>query len=79
MIEKIAELVRDKKIEGISEIRDESDKDGMRIAIELKRGHVADVLLNNLYKQTLLESIFFNKHGCFIQWSTKINELKGNP
>ena len=46
------------KIEGISEIRDESDKDGLRIVIELKRGIVSDVLLNNLYKQTLLENTF---------------------
>ena len=58
LIEKIAELVRDKKLEGISEIRDESDKDGLRVAIDLKRGTVSDVLLNNLYKQTVLESTF---------------------
>ena len=58
LIEKIAELVRDKKIEGISELRDESDKDGMRVVIELKRGQVTDVLLNNLFKQTVLESSF---------------------
>lgn len=58
LIEKIAELVRDKKIEGISELRDESDKDGMRIVIELKRGEVAEVVLNNLYSQTQLECVF---------------------
>lgn len=58
LIEKIAELVRDKKIEGISEIRDESDKDGMRIAIDLKRGENAEVLVNNLFLQTPLESSF---------------------
>ena len=58
LIEKIAELVKDKKIEGISELRDESDKDGMRIAIETKRGEVADVILNNLYSQTQMESVF---------------------
>lgn len=58
LIEKIAELVKEKKIEGISEIRDESDKDGMRIYIEVKRGEAADVLLNNLYKQTQLQSSF---------------------
>lgn len=58
LIEKIAELVRDKKIEGISEIRDESDKDGMRIAIDLKRGDNAEVLVNNLFLQTPLESSF---------------------
>jgi DNA gyrase subunit A len=60
LIEKIAELVRDKKIEGIASdgLRDESDKDGMRVVIELKRGESADVLLNNLYKQTPLQSVF---------------------
>ena len=58
LIEKIAELVRDKKLEGISELRDESDKDGMRVVIELRRGESSDVVLNNLYKQTPLESVF---------------------
>lgn len=58
LIEKIAELVRDKKLEGISEIRDESDKDGMRIAIDLKRGENAEVIVNNLFLQTPLESSF---------------------
>ena len=76
LIEKIAELVRDKKIEGISEIRDESDKDGMRIAIELKRGHVADVLLNNLYKQTLLESIFSINMVALSNGQPKLMNLK---
>ena len=76
LIEKIAELVRDKKIEGISEIRDESDKDGMRIAIELKRGHVADVLLNNLYKQTLLESTFSINMVALLNGQPKLMHLK---
>jgi len=58
LIEKIAELVREKKIEGISELRDESDKDGMRVVIELRRGELSDVVLNNLYKQTALETVF---------------------
>ncbi|MDG1016791.1 MAG: DNA gyrase subunit A, partial [Woeseiaceae bacterium] len=58
LIERIAELVRDKKIEGISELRDESDKDGMRIVIELRQGEVTDVVLNNLYKQTSLQTVF---------------------
>jgi len=58
LIEKIADLVREKRIEGISELRDESDKDGMRIVIELKQGEVSDVVLNNLYKQTLMQSVF---------------------
>jgi DNA gyrase subunit A len=60
LIEKIAELVRDKKIDGIAAqgLRDESDKDGMRIVIDLKRGEVPDVLINNLYKHTQLQSVF---------------------
>ena len=58
LIEKIAQLVREKKIEGITELRDESDKDGMRIVIELRRGELSDVVINNLYKHTPLESVF---------------------
>lgn len=58
MIEKIAELVKDKKIEGISGLRDESDKDGMRIVIEIKRGEVGEVVLNNLYAQTQMQCSF---------------------
>ena len=58
LLEKIADLVKEKKIEGISELRDESDKDGMRMVIELKRGEMPDVLLNNLYQQTQLQSVF---------------------
>ncbi|MEJ7746669.1 MAG: DNA gyrase subunit A [Luteimonas sp.] len=58
LIEKIAELVKEKKLEGISELRDESDKDGMRIFIEVKRSDSAEVVLNNLYQQTQMESVF---------------------
>lgn len=58
LIERIAELVKEKKIDGISELRDESDKDGMRIYIEVKRGDSAEVVLNNLYAQTPMESTF---------------------
>ncbi|UCG72837.1 MAG: DNA gyrase subunit A, partial [Chromatiales bacterium] len=58
LIEKIAELVREKRIEGITELRDESDKEGMRVVIELRRGENSDVVLNNLFKQTPLESVF---------------------
>jgi len=58
LIEKIAELVREKTIEGISDLRDESDRDGMRIVIDLKRGEMPDVVLNNLYKHTSLQSSF---------------------
>ncbi|MCG6898420.1 MAG: DNA gyrase subunit A [Gammaproteobacteria bacterium] len=58
LLEKIAELVKDKKIEGISGLRDESDKDGMRMVVDLKRGEVAEVVLNNLYQHTQLQSVF---------------------
>jgi DNA gyrase subunit A len=58
LIERIADLVRNKNIDGISELRDESDKDGMRVVIELKRGEVADIVLNNLYAQTPMETVF---------------------
>src|SRR5690554_5411810 len=58
LIERIAELVKEKKIEGISELRDESDKDGLRLVIECRRGEMPDVLLNNLYQQTQLQSVF---------------------
>jgi DNA gyrase subunit A len=58
LLERIAELVRDKHIDGISELRDESDKDGMRVVIELKRGEVAEIVLNNLYAQTPMETVF---------------------
>ena len=58
LIEKIAELVKEKKLEGITELRDESDKDGMRIVIELRRGEIGDVVLNNLYSQTQMQNVF---------------------
>jgi len=58
LLEKIAELVKDKKIDGITALRDESDKDGMRMVIELRRGEVGEVILNNLYKHTQLQNVF---------------------
>ncbi len=58
LIEKIAELVREKKIEGISDLRDESDRDGIRVVLELKRGEVPQIVLNNLYKHTQMETTF---------------------
>ncbi|HEX4375942.1 MAG TPA: DNA gyrase subunit A [Steroidobacteraceae bacterium] len=58
LLERIADLVRGKQIDGISELRDESDKDGMRVVIELKRGEVPEVVLNNLYAQTPMETVF---------------------
>ncbi len=76
LIEKIAELVRDKRIEGISELRDESDKDGMRIVIELKRGEVSDVILNNLYKQTPMQSVFGINMVALHEGQPKLMNLK---
>lgn len=58
LLEKIAELVKEKKIEGITELRDESDKDGMRMVIELRRGEMAEVMLNNLYQHTQMQNVF---------------------
>ena len=58
LLERIAELVKEKKIDGITELRDESDKDGMRVVIELRRGEVTEVMLNNLYQHTQMQSVF---------------------
>ncbi|MFP4272513.1 MAG: DNA gyrase C-terminal beta-propeller domain-containing protein, partial [Halothiobacillaceae bacterium] len=58
LIERIAELVKEKRLEGITELRDESDKEGMRIVVELKKGEMPDVMLNNLYQQTAMQSVF---------------------
>src|SRR5690606_823863 len=58
LLEKIAELVKEKKIEGITELRDESDKDGMRVVIELRRGEVAEVVINNLFQHTAMQTVF---------------------
>ncbi|EIC19349.1 DNA gyrase subunit A [Thiorhodovibrio frisius] len=58
MLEKMAELVKEKKLEGIAELRDESDKDGMRMVIEIKRDHYPDVVLNNLYQHTNMQTVF---------------------
>jgi len=76
LIERIAELVKDKKIEGISELRDESDKDGMRVVIELKRGESGDVVLNNLYSQTQLQSVFGINVVALVDGQPKILNLK---
>ncbi|CCG19217.1 DNA gyrase subunit A [Taylorella asinigenitalis 14/45] len=74
--EKIAELVNGKKIEGISDIRDESDKDGMRLVIELKRGEVADVILNNLFKLTQLQDTFGMNLVALVNGQPKLLNLK---
>jgi DNA gyrase subunit A len=76
LLERIADLVRGKLIEGISELRDESDKDGMRVVIELKRGENADVVLNNLYKQTPMESVFGVNMVALADGQPKLMNLK---
>jgi DNA gyrase subunit A len=75
-IQKIAELVTEKKIEGISDLRDESDKSGMRVAIELKRGEIPDVVLNNLYKQTQLQDSFGMNMVALIGGQPRLLNLK---
>ncbi|MEW6584043.1 MAG: DNA gyrase subunit A [Nitrospirota bacterium] len=76
LIEKIAELVREKRIEGISELRDESDRDGIRIVLELKRGEMAQVILNNLYKSTQMESTFGIIMLALVNGQPRILDLK---
>ncbi|MDY6486594.1 DNA gyrase subunit A [Acinetobacter faecalis] len=75
-IERIAELVKEKKLEGISELRDESDKDGMRIAIDLKRGENAEVIVNNLFQNTQLENSFSINMVCLDNGQPKLMNLK---
>ncbi|MCH4271363.1 DNA gyrase subunit A [Kerstersia gyiorum] len=74
--ERIAELVNEKKIEGISDIRDESDKDGMRLVIELKRGEVPEVVLNNLYKNTQLQDTFGMNFVALVDGQPRLLNLK---
>ncbi|TSE27066.1 DNA gyrase subunit A [Tepidimonas thermarum] len=76
LLERIAELVRDKRIEGISHIQDESDKSGMRVVIELKRGEVPEVVLNNLYKHTQLQDTFGINMVALVDGQPKLCNLK---
>jgi DNA gyrase subunit A len=76
LIEKIAELVNDKKIEGISDLRDESDKSGMRMVIELKRSEMPEVVLNNLYKQTQLQDTFGMNMVALVDGQPRLLNLK---
>ncbi len=76
LMEKIAELVKDKKIEGITELRDESDKDGMRMVIELRRGEMAEVVLNNLYQHTQLQSVFGINMVALVDGQPRLLNLK---
>ena len=76
LIEKIAELVKEKKIEGITELRDESDKDGLRIVIELRKGEMGDVVLNNLYAQTQMQSVFGINMVALVEGQPRLLNLK---
>ena len=76
MLERIAELVKEKKLEGIGEIRDESDKDGIRVVIELKKGEVPEVVLNNLFKNTQLEQVFGINNVVLVDGRPKLCNLE---
>ena len=76
LLAKIAELVKEKRLEGISGLRDESDKDGMRMVIELRRGEIADVVLNNLYKQTQMQNVFGINMVALVNGQPRILNLK---
>jgi DNA gyrase subunit A len=76
LLEKIAELVKDKKIEGITGLRDESDKDGMRMVVDLKRGEVAEVVLNNLYQHTQLQNVFGINMVALVDGRPQLLDLK---
>jgi DNA gyrase subunit A len=76
LLEKIAELVKLKRLEGITGLRDESDKDGMRMVIELRRGEIADVILNNLYKQTQMQNVFGINMVALVDKQPRLMNLK---
>src|SRR6202167_4496371 len=76
LLERIADLVRNKAIDGISELRDESDKDGMRVVIELKRGEIAEVVLNNLYAQTPMETVFVMNMVALLDGQPRLMSLR---
>ncbi|MFT7676005.1 MAG: DNA gyrase subunit A, partial [Gammaproteobacteria bacterium] len=76
LLEKIAELVKLKKLEGITGLRDESDQDGMRMVIELRRGEIADVVLNNLYKQTQMQNVFGINMVALVNGQPRLLDLK---
>lgn len=76
LLERIAELVKDKKLEGITELRDESDKDGMRMVIELRRGENVEVLLNNLYQHTAMQSVFGINMVALVDGQPRLLNLK---
>ncbi len=76
LLERIAELVKEKKIEGITELRDESDKDGMRVVIEMRRGEVSEVMLNNLYQHTQMQNVFGINMVALVDGQPRLLNLK---
>ncbi|MEK8018492.1 MAG: DNA gyrase subunit A [Candidatus Parabeggiatoa sp.] len=76
LIEKIAELVKEKKIEGITALRDESDKDGIRVVVELRRGEIADVVLNNLFQHTQMQAVFGINTVALVDGQPRLLNLK---
>jgi DNA gyrase subunit A len=76
LLEKIAELIKDKKIEGISALRDESDKDGIRIVVEIRRGEIADVVLNNIFKYTQMQNVFGINMVALVDGEPRLLSLK---
>jgi len=76
LLERIAELVKERKLEGISELRDESDKDGTRMVIELRRGEIAEVILNNLYQHTQLQTVFGINMVALVDGQPRLLDLK---
>ena len=76
LLERIAELVKEKKVEGITELRDESDKEGMRVVIELRRGEVAEVILNNLYQHTQMQNVFGINMVALVEGQPRLLNLK---
>ena len=76
LLAKIAQLVKEKRLEGITGLRDESDKDGMRMVIELRRGEIADVIVNNLYKQTQMQNVFGINMVALVKGQPKLLDLK---
>ena len=79
LLTRIGELVREKKLEGISDLRDESDKSGMRVVIELKRGEVAEIILNNLYKLTQLQDSFGMNMVALVDGQPRLLNLQAVP
>src|ERR1700748_501302 len=76
MLERIGELVRENKLEGITELREESDKDGMRMVIELRRGENVEVMINNLYQHTAMQTVFGINSVALVDGQPRVLNLK---